>query len=70
MTGVKIDERCQGHGQCYQLFPQMFEPDEEGYGLVRPDATIKDNNLLHNNLLDDAVACCPENAIVIVDSGA
>ncbi|MGV0834374.1 ferredoxin [Mycolicibacterium thermoresistibile] len=64
MNQVRIDERCQGHGQCYQLFPQIFEPDDEGFGTVRADAVIDDDNLLA-----DAIACCPEGAIVADTAG-
>jgi len=27
-------ERCQGHGRCYDLAPDLFGDDEEGYGQV------------------------------------
>jgi ferredoxin len=25
-------ERCQGHGRCYDLAPDLFGDDDEGYG--------------------------------------
>ena len=29
---VVVDaERCTGHGRCYSLVPELFEPDEEGH---------------------------------------
>ena len=28
---VRVDrDRCQGHGRCYSLAPELFEPDEVG----------------------------------------
>ena len=38
---VKIDsEQCQGHGRCYDLAPDVFGDDEEGYGKVLGDGTL------------------------------
>ena len=38
---VQIDpERCQGHGRCYDLAPDLFGDDEEGYGQVLGDGTV------------------------------
>ena len=55
---VQIDpERCQGHGRCYDLAPDLFGEDEDGYGArarrrpVPPDR--EDDARL-------AVANCPE----------
>jgi ferredoxin len=31
---VLDNEKCQGHGRCYVLAPDVFGPDEEGYGTV------------------------------------
>lgn len=32
---VRIDsELCQGHGRCYDLAPDLFTDDDEGYGQV------------------------------------
>ncbi|KXF49967.1 hypothetical protein AXA44_21825 [Rhodococcus sp. SC4] len=27
--------RCQGHGRCYALAPEIFAADDEGFGTVR-----------------------------------
>ncbi|MGH9060401.1 MAG: ferredoxin, partial [Acidimicrobiales bacterium] len=33
---VQIDsQRCQGHGRCYSLAPDVYDCDDEGYGTVR-----------------------------------
>ena len=35
---VRINpELCQGHGRCYDLAPELFGADEEGYGQVLGD---------------------------------
>ena len=29
-----IDEKCQGHGRCYSLSPELFESDDYGNSVV------------------------------------
>ena len=29
-----IDEKCQGHGRCYSLAPELFESDDYGNSVV------------------------------------
>jgi ferredoxin len=60
---VRVDEkRCEGHGRCYAIAPELFQPDdlgnghETGDGLVPPDLADKAHS---------AVANCPERAISI-----
>jgi len=32
---VSIDKsRCTGHGRCFSLAPEVFDYDEEGFGVV------------------------------------
>jgi ferredoxin len=58
---VSIDaERCQGHGRCFSLAPDLFEFDELGSGVVRGDGTLNDETLQLARL---AQANCPEHAI-------
>jgi ferredoxin len=58
---VQIDpERCQGHGRCYDLAPDLFGDDEEGYGQVLGDGTVAPDQERNAQL---AVANCPEHAI-------
>ena len=61
---VSLDAaKCQGHGRCYDLAPQVFDEDEEGYarlvgnGVVPPDA---------ERLAVLAVKNCPENALTVL----
>jgi AcrR family transcriptional regulator/ferredoxin len=61
---VKIDsERCQGHGRCYDLAPDLFGDDDEGYGQIVGDGVVPpgDERKAHR-----AVANCPERAIEIL----
>lgn len=60
---VVIDaDTCQGHGRCYSLAPELFEPDDYGDGHVIGDGTVAPDRE------DDArraVLNCPEHAITI-----
>jgi ferredoxin len=56
-------EKCQGHGRCYVLAPEVFAPDEEGYGMVlQPEVS--------GDLVEQArrgAQGCPEAAITLVE---
>ncbi|HMH36407.1 MAG TPA: ferredoxin, partial [Streptosporangiaceae bacterium] len=54
--------RCQGHGRCYDLAPDLFGDDEEGYGQVLGDGTVAPDQERHARL---AVVNCPEHAIEV-----
>ncbi|MEU5878816.1 ferredoxin [Spirillospora sp. NPDC047279] len=62
---VQIDQaRCQGHGRCYDLAPEVFGEDEEGYGTVLGDGLVPPDGA------DDArraVVNCPERAIDLLE---
>ena len=53
-------ERCQGHGRCYDLAPDLFGDDDEGFGKVLGDGLVPANLEREAGL---AVANCPEHAI-------
>jgi ferredoxin len=61
---LRIDtDRCTGHGRCYDLAPELFADDAEGYGQViveRPD----ESQLPAARL---AVNSCPERAVILED---
>jgi len=62
---VVIDKQlCTGHGRCYTVAPDVFECDDDGYGVVAQDETP-------DNLADAAQIAgenCPERAISIVEA--
>ena len=52
-------ERCQGHGRCYGVAPEVFGADDEGFGTVVADPVPSDCE-------DRAVLAernCPEGAV-------
>lgn len=54
--------RCQGHGRCYSIGPELFEPDDEGFSIALPVD-------LGEDVIDVAyrvVGECPEQAVEIV----
>jgi ferredoxin len=58
---VTIDsERCQGHGRCFSLAPDLFDSDELGNGVVLGDGTVPPGDEALARL---AVANCPEGAV-------
>jgi ferredoxin len=58
---VQIDSgRCQGHGRCYDLAPDLFGDDDEGFGKVIGDGVVPPDQDREARL---AVANCPEHAI-------
>jgi ferredoxin len=62
---VRINtDLCQGHGRCYDLAPDLFGDDEEGYGQVLSDGMVSAGNE-HDARL--AVANCPEHAVELVE---
>ena len=53
-------ERCQGHGRCYALSPVVFEPDDDGRGLVIavtvPAGLAESARLGADNCPEDAIS--------------
>jgi ferredoxin len=58
---VQIDAgRCQGHGRCYDLAPDLFAEDDDGYGTALDGGRVPADR---EEDADLAVANCPEQAI-------
>lgn len=57
---IEIDvETCTGHGRCYTVAPDLFEPDDEGRGVVlRAEVPAEFEPQARS-----AVASCPERAV-------
>jgi ferredoxin len=54
--------KCQGHGRCYSLAPDLFDSDELGNGFVIGSGELSESNADRARL---AQANCPEHAISI-----
>lgn len=60
---VTIDrEKCTGHGRCYVLSPSIFEPDDEGSGVVSVPVV---RTAEERTAAQSAAANCPERAIAV-----
>lgn len=61
---LHVDEDlCTGHGRCYALAPQLFEPnDDDGHGKVLGDGDVP---AALEELAERAVRNCPERAITL-----
>ncbi len=57
-----ISEKCQGHGRCYSLAPELFDSDDYGNSVVLGDGEVP-AGLEESARL--AELNCPEQAVVI-----
>jgi ferredoxin len=55
---------CQGHGRCYDLAPELFGDDDEGYGKVLGDGHVTPEQ---QHDARKTVANCPERAIELIE---
>jgi ferredoxin len=61
---LRIDrEKCQGHGRCYTLAPELFDCDNDGDGFVTAPWLTADELTAARS----ALMACPERAISIRD---
>jgi ferredoxin len=62
MTRVAVDaDRCQGHGRCYTLAPDIFDADEVGHAIV----LVEDVSGEREAQAAEAERNCPEAAITL-----
>jgi ferredoxin len=61
LTYVIDTETCAGHGRCYGLSPDAFEPDDSGYGRV----IGAPRSAADRTQMEEIAAQCPEQAISI-----
>jgi ferredoxin len=61
---ISIDPSlCQGHGRCYDLAPDLFGADDEGYAtLLVPDGRVPVDREDDARLAADN---CPEAAVLV-----
>lgn len=58
---IRLDtEKCQGHGRCYALAPELFDADEEGYSVLEVEGDVPPELEEKARLAADN---CPEFAI-------
>lgn len=62
MRIILDNSKCEGHGRCYALAPELFDADDEGYSVLKVTGEVPPESEEHANL---AAANCPEFAISI-----
>ena len=64
MAQATIDaQKCQGHGRCALIAPDVFDVDDMGTGQVLVDEVPPE----HRADVREAVLSCPESAIALAD---
>ncbi|HWE57406.1 MAG TPA: ferredoxin [Acidimicrobiales bacterium] len=59
---IRIDrDVCTGHGRCYALEPELFEPDDEGFAV----AVVEELDPDQVAGAERAAGNCPEKAISV-----
>jgi ferredoxin len=60
---IHVDQdRCEGHGRCYSIAPELFEPDDIGNASARGDGAVEPTE---EQLARRAAANCPEQAVIV-----
>lgn len=63
MKIVLDSDRCQGHGRCYSLAPELFGYDDDGQAVLLVTEELTDEQVVRAQL---AANNCPEYAIEVV----
>lgn len=69
MTGVRVridTERCQGHGRCAIIAPDVFDTDDLSKGKVLLDPCPEE----FRAAAEEAAFSCPETAITVFPATA
>lgn len=60
---IRVDvDRCEGHGRCYSLVPELFDSDDTGRGHEIGDGEVSTEQ---EERARTAVLNCPERAVVL-----
>lgn len=53
---------CEGHGRCYLLVPEVFEPGDD-YGHARVHTAVDAEDSALRTKVNNAIRSCPEDAL-------
>ncbi len=62
MKIVLDSDRCQGHGRCYSIAPELFGYDDDGQAVLLVTDDLTDDQVTRAQL---AANNCPEYAIEV-----
>ncbi|MFZ1164366.1 ferredoxin [Mycobacterium sp.] len=57
------EDRCRGHWMCLTLCPDVFQMTDDGYAVAKPPGVPTGSE----HAAQQAIANCPERAIVLTD---
>lgn len=61
---VVVDKtRCVGSGMCTSIAPTFFDLDDDGSLVVKNDGEVDPSDAQAVTAVEDAVACCPMEAL-------
>jgi ferredoxin len=64
---VRVDpEACAGHARCFDLAPDVFTLDDDGYNALRGAGEVEITGAAVE-LVRRAALACPERAIEVID---
>jgi ferredoxin len=63
---IEISDKCSGHGRCYVLEPDLFEPDDDGFAVILKPVISDEADCV---AAQRAAAACPEGAILLTEAG-
>lgn len=62
---IRLDaDACVGHGRCYALAPEVFEPDDMGHCVLRHEGEVPPGLEAESRT---GAQACPEDALTVVD---
>lgn len=64
---ISVDgQECVGHGRCYTVSPEVFEPDDEGY--CAREGLLEEVPAALEAAARAGAQACPAGAITIVEA--
>ena len=64
MRIVLDEQRCQGHGRCYSLAPDLFDADERGHCVLLAEIVPEGREAAAARGVDN----CPELALTLIQN--
>lgn len=63
MRAIVDHDRCNGHGRCYAVAPELFDVDDDGNSVVVEISVSPEQA----DAAQEAAGACPSRAIRLVD---
>lgn len=63
MRAIVDHDRCNGHGRCFAVAPELFDVDDDGYSVVDELSVPAEQE----DVAREAAGACPSQAIRLVN---